>query len=55
MAIAQLIIEKICFPILEEVEDLDHTERGEKGFGSTSTEYIYQQNDSIKNSIKKEN
>jgi len=32
---AQLICEKIYFPILKEVEILDITERGVRGFGST--------------------
>ena len=32
--IAQLICEKIYYPILEEVKILDITERGERGFGS---------------------
>lgn len=35
--IAQLICEKIVYPELLEVEDLDETERGEGGFGSTGT------------------
>lgn len=33
--IAQLIIERISHPIIEEVDSLDETERGEGGFGST--------------------
>ncbi len=33
--IAQMIIEKITPTILEETEDLDQTERGSGGFGST--------------------
>lgn len=33
--IAQLILEKISTPEVVEVEDLDETERGEKGYGST--------------------
>ena len=33
--IAQLICERIYYPILEEVKILDITERGERGFGST--------------------
>ncbi|KAJ3559362.1 hypothetical protein NM688_g396 [Phlebia brevispora] len=33
--IAQLIIEKIENPIIEEVDDLDVTKRGKSGFGST--------------------
>jgi len=32
---AQLICEKLDTPIVEEVQELDATERGEKGFGST--------------------
>lgn len=35
--IAQLICEKICYPILVEVPNLSETERGEGGFGSTGT------------------
>ena len=35
--IAQFICEKIVYPELVEVEDLDQTERGEGGFGSTGT------------------
>jgi dUTP pyrophosphatase len=33
----QFICEKIVYPELLEVEDLDQTERGEGGFGSTGT------------------
>jgi dUTP pyrophosphatase len=33
--IAQLIIEKIATPIIEEVASLEETDRGEGGFGST--------------------
>jgi dUTP pyrophosphatase len=33
--IAQLICEKVYFPVPEEVLALDATERGEGGFGST--------------------
>ncbi|AKS26298.1 putative deoxyuridine triphosphate nucleotidohydrolase 2 [Diachasmimorpha longicaudata entomopoxvirus] len=33
--IAQLICEKICYPELVEVEKMDETQRGDKGFGST--------------------
>ncbi|KAG5890651.1 hypothetical protein JTB14_034939 [Gonioctena quinquepunctata] len=35
--IAQLICERIYYPILEEVQALTDTERGEGGFGSTGT------------------
>jgi dUTPase len=35
MVIAQLIMEKICLLIVK-VEDLEETERGENGFGSTT-------------------
>lgn len=35
--IAQFICERIVYPELLEVEDLDQTERGEGGFGSTGT------------------
>lgn len=34
-AIAQLILERIATPPVEEVIELDETQRGEKGFGST--------------------
>jgi len=33
--IAQMLIQKVECPIIEEVEELDDTTRGEKGFGST--------------------
>ena len=33
--IAQLILERICTPEIEEVDDLDSTARGSGGFGST--------------------
>lgn len=33
--VAQLIIERIMLPVVEEVEDLDETSRGAGGFGST--------------------
>lgn len=35
--IAQLICEKIFYPILEEAKTLSDTERGAGGFGSTGT------------------
>ena len=35
--IAQLIVERIAMVDIEEVENLDATERGDKGFGSTGT------------------
>lgn len=35
--IAQFICEKIVYPELLEVEDIDQTKRGEGGFGSTGT------------------
>ena len=35
--IAQMLIQKIELPVIEEVVDLDDTERGERGFGSTGT------------------
>ena len=40
MRISQLIIEKISYPELLEVDVLEETERGEKGFGSTG-DYIF--------------
>lgn len=36
--IAQLICERIFYPVLEEVKSLDDTERGASGFGSTGTQ-----------------
>ena len=33
--VAQLVLEKIATPEVVEVEDLDATERGHGGFGST--------------------
>jgi dUTP pyrophosphatase len=36
--IAQLILERIVTPAVEEVEDLDVTDRGSGGFGSTGTQ-----------------
>lgn len=36
--IAQLILERIVTPAVEEVEDLDATDRGSGGFGSTGVE-----------------
>jgi dUTP pyrophosphatase len=35
MKIAQLVFQRVAEPVWEEVQDLDATERGEKGFGST--------------------
>uniref|UniRef100_A0A4W3HFF3 Deoxyuridine 5'-triphosphate nucleotidohydrolase n=1 Tax=Callorhinchus milii TaxID=7868 RepID=A0A4W3HFF3_CALMI len=35
--IAQLICERICYPELEELENLDETNRGAGGFGSTGS------------------
>ncbi|XP_071787848.1 uncharacterized protein [Asterias amurensis] len=37
MRIAQLICERICYPELEEVEELGETQRGSDGYGSTGT------------------
>jgi len=36
--IAQLICEKIAYPELQELKELDSTERGESGFGSTGVQ-----------------
>ena len=33
--IAQLICEKVYYPEIKEVKELDDTERGDEGFGST--------------------
>lgn len=33
--VAQLICEKICYPIIQQVDTLDATSRGSDGFGST--------------------
>ena len=38
--IAQLICEKVLYPVLEECEKLDDTVRGENGFGSTGISNI---------------
>jgi dUTP pyrophosphatase len=35
LRVAQLICEKICYPEIIEVEEIDDTERGDGGFGST--------------------
>jgi dUTP pyrophosphatase len=35
--IAQLLIQKVKLPRVEEVDELDETERGKSGFGSTGT------------------
>ncbi|XP_055858477.1 deoxyuridine 5'-triphosphate nucleotidohydrolase [Episyrphus balteatus] len=40
--IAQLICEKIFYPELEQLDSLDHTERGEGGFGSTGVKDLPQ-------------
>lgn len=39
--IAQLICERIVYPVLEEVEKLTATERGAGGFGSTGTNWDF--------------
>jgi hypothetical protein len=39
--VAQLILERICHPDIEEVKSLDSTDRGEGGYGSTG----YSKND----------
>lgn len=36
--VAQLILEKIMTPEVEEVQDLDDTQRGAGGFGSTGVQ-----------------
>lgn len=33
--IAQLILERICLPVVREVKDIPETDRGARGFGST--------------------
>ena len=33
--IAQLVLERILTPVVQEVEELDDTDRGAGGFGST--------------------
>merc|ERR1719415_310269 len=35
--IAQLVCEKISYPVIKEMKTLDETDRGEGGFGSTGT------------------
>ena len=37
MRVAQLVLEKIMTPEIMEVDELDETERGAGGFGSTGT------------------
>ncbi len=37
MRIAQMVIKPIIIPVIDYVDDLDETERGESGFGSTGT------------------
>ena len=39
--IAQLIVERICLPELEESETLSKTTRGDKGFGSSGIDDDY--------------
>ena len=41
--IAQLILEKIQTPVVQEVQDLDSTERGTGGFGSIGIQSSSQQ------------
>ena len=38
--VAQLIFEKIKTPVLKEVDSLEDTDRGNKGFGSTEIKTI---------------
>ena len=38
--VAQLLLERVSVPEVVEVDDLDATERGQKGFGSTGTAAI---------------
>ena len=40
MRVAQLVLEMIMTPEVMEVDDLDDTERGAGGFGSTGVEAI---------------
>ena len=38
--IAQLVIQKVCQPILKEIDELDSTKRGEGGFGHTGIKAV---------------
>lgn len=35
--VAQLLLERVSVPVVEEVEELEATQRGAKGFGSTGS------------------
>lgn len=50
--IAQFIIEKITETEIEEVDDLDNTERGQGGFGSTGVNAEMNGNGNIQNGGK---
>ena len=43
--IAQLIFEKIKTPIVKETNDLEGTDRGTSGYGSTGVEAVKNQSD----------
>ena len=43
--IAQLIFEKIKTPIVKEINELEGTDRGAGGYGSTGVEVVKNQND----------
>ena len=52
--IAQMILEQIKTPEVEEQADLDQTERGEKGFGSTGTNEMKKELGQEKSGLKNE-
>ena len=48
--IAQLIFEKIKTPTIKEADDLEGTDRGAKGYGSTRTNVVQNKDDTMPNS-----
>ena len=46
--IAQIVFEKLKTPAIKEVKNLEGTERGSEGFGSTSVKTVQQMNESVK-------
>ena len=48
--IAQLIFEKIKTPAIKEADDLEGTDRGAKGYGSTGTNVVQNKDDTMSNS-----
>ena len=50
--IAQLIFEKIKTPTIKETDDLEGTDRGAKGYGSTGVEIVQAENNADSESVK---